>query len=474
MSRKSFDTASLLEIGSRIQEIRGQRTQTEFGKLLGVGRGTVTNYEAGRRLPNNDILEKIARIGDVAVNWILTGERLTGEGSTKMMQGFSDRLALVLRGKFGHGEFAEKVGVSVSGVRKWLAGTSEPTLSKLVAIGKAADISLEWLATGEGAMRQGGIKKPTHQKQSLQLDIVLFGEIIWHLDSALGYSGIYDDQSLGLLASSSLVFLANQIYNKASGIAGVMTQSKAVREEADYLHKLVYGQSSQERFNRILDDNNEENKHDFPDMIIKDSKTLTNDQERLLALIEEYFLLEWDIANLGGFHTMINAPTNFNIYEEDYMYLELKAYRRRVISRLRMGFILDGVVSTDRKHRDFIDAVDLVKCSEEVKTLINDGHKKLLDNYAEGILHKIYMSETEETLERVSKLASTPKNVGILVRTINNGVLVIDKHYPTNISQLPILQDVDKITTSFDVTVAQEYVQRLLKDVFSEFNNFFR
>ncbi|PMR77058.1 transcriptional regulator [Billgrantia endophytica] len=45
---------------------------------------------------------------------------------------------------------AEKAGVSTSVLRKWRAGQSEPTLSSLVRMARAANLSVEWLATGEG------------------------------------------------------------------------------------------------------------------------------------------------------------------------------------------------------------------------------------------------------------------------------------------------------------------------------------
>ncbi|MBF0588700.1 MAG: helix-turn-helix transcriptional regulator [Magnetococcales bacterium] len=75
MSRKTFSAQAMQEIGKRIKIVRGERTQVEFGELLGVGRGAITNYEAGRRLPNSAVLEKIAKAGDVTTNWILTGEQ---------------------------------------------------------------------------------------------------------------------------------------------------------------------------------------------------------------------------------------------------------------------------------------------------------------------------------------------------------------------------------------------------------------
>lgn len=57
-------------LGSRIREIRGQRSQTEFGKLLGVDRSTVASWESDRHEPNLDILINISKLGSVDMNWL--------------------------------------------------------------------------------------------------------------------------------------------------------------------------------------------------------------------------------------------------------------------------------------------------------------------------------------------------------------------------------------------------------------------
>lgn len=49
--------------------------------------------------------------------------------------------------------FATASGVSQTGLQRLING-GEPTLSTLVALAKAADVSVEWLATGEGPMRK--------------------------------------------------------------------------------------------------------------------------------------------------------------------------------------------------------------------------------------------------------------------------------------------------------------------------------
>jgi len=66
---------------------------------------------------------------------------------------FVSRLKLLID-EFGSARaFARACGVSESAIRKWHGGTSEPTREKLVAMAEAANVSIEWLASGRGSMR---------------------------------------------------------------------------------------------------------------------------------------------------------------------------------------------------------------------------------------------------------------------------------------------------------------------------------
>ena len=66
------------DVGRRIREVRGRlgKTQTEFGRALGVIKTSVARYERGR-IPRLPILETIAKLGGVTVAWLLHGEGRT-------------------------------------------------------------------------------------------------------------------------------------------------------------------------------------------------------------------------------------------------------------------------------------------------------------------------------------------------------------------------------------------------------------
>lgn len=68
-------------------------------------------------------------------------------------QAFGERIRLAL---FGHKvrEIAKAVGVSPSAIYNWISGTNEPNLTKLSAFATATQVSVQWLITGRGEMRE--------------------------------------------------------------------------------------------------------------------------------------------------------------------------------------------------------------------------------------------------------------------------------------------------------------------------------
>ncbi len=74
---------------------------------------------------------------------------------------FSERL-LILIGKKSVSAFGRRCGIGESTFRKYLKG-GMPGLDKLIAIAEAADVNIEWLATGEGPMRPGDKESKTEQ-----------------------------------------------------------------------------------------------------------------------------------------------------------------------------------------------------------------------------------------------------------------------------------------------------------------------
>lgn len=60
-------------LADRLKEIRKENnlTQSELGKILGVGKTTISMYENGNSTPNDEIKLKIAEDFDVSLDYLL-------------------------------------------------------------------------------------------------------------------------------------------------------------------------------------------------------------------------------------------------------------------------------------------------------------------------------------------------------------------------------------------------------------------
>ncbi|MGH7905633.1 MAG: S24 family peptidase [Candidatus Binataceae bacterium] len=74
-------------------------------------------------------------------------------------QRFRMRLALIMRRFDSVAELARGIGVSDNAIYKWTSGRGQPSVLNLVALAQAAQVSVEWLATGR---ESGGIGARPH------------------------------------------------------------------------------------------------------------------------------------------------------------------------------------------------------------------------------------------------------------------------------------------------------------------------
>ena len=63
------------QVGNRIKELRGSKSQAYFAKEIGVSLQGYLNYEYGNRVPPGPVLAKIAELCGVTTDWILTGQK---------------------------------------------------------------------------------------------------------------------------------------------------------------------------------------------------------------------------------------------------------------------------------------------------------------------------------------------------------------------------------------------------------------
>ena len=72
-------------------------------------------------------------------------------------EGFSDRVLMLAQNVGGIMELAKRSNLSHQVVRKYVRGVSDPSRERLVALARAGNVQLEWLATGEGEMAAQGV-----------------------------------------------------------------------------------------------------------------------------------------------------------------------------------------------------------------------------------------------------------------------------------------------------------------------------
>ena len=72
-------------MGKQIKMLRTIRgwTQEELGKRLGVSKVAVSSYELGYRLPNVEMLEKLADAFEVTVDYLLGRDETCGVSATE-------------------------------------------------------------------------------------------------------------------------------------------------------------------------------------------------------------------------------------------------------------------------------------------------------------------------------------------------------------------------------------------------------
>ena len=71
--RRSDAELDLHALGERIRQIRGQTTQEEFARALGISQAQLSKYELGQSAVPLGALVKLVKMSGKNANWILTG-----------------------------------------------------------------------------------------------------------------------------------------------------------------------------------------------------------------------------------------------------------------------------------------------------------------------------------------------------------------------------------------------------------------
>lgn len=88
---------------------------------------------------------------------------------------FADRLKEVIGEESGY-KFAQKCGFAEGMLRKYLSGVSVPGADKLVSIARVANVSLSWLALGQGAKEGDGLRGLTPAQLAIVLEFERYAQ----------------------------------------------------------------------------------------------------------------------------------------------------------------------------------------------------------------------------------------------------------------------------------------------------------
>ena len=72
--RRSEAEVDLVAVGARIRNLRGEVTQEEFARGLGISQAQLSKYELGQNAVPLGVLIKLAKKFGGTADWILTGE----------------------------------------------------------------------------------------------------------------------------------------------------------------------------------------------------------------------------------------------------------------------------------------------------------------------------------------------------------------------------------------------------------------
>jgi transcriptional regulator with XRE-family HTH domain len=85
------------DFGKRLRVLRGTKSQVDVARQLNITQSMLSRYENGT-IPEGKILLRIARVWQVNLMWLLTGEgqKLLSEGTEKMAPPVAPALAYVI------------------------------------------------------------------------------------------------------------------------------------------------------------------------------------------------------------------------------------------------------------------------------------------------------------------------------------------------------------------------------------------
>lgn len=169
-------------LGERLKMLRGNRTQEDIAKGIGVSRARYSHYENGRSEPDMETLQKISRFFNVSIDFLLgeSDEQLTKqEKNNPPIELFRNRLKQCREEKeLTHEELAEVAYVTPAYIKKLETEATElPGLRTYYAIADKLGVTPDYLGgfTNDKQGRSPDTPKPKELTELLDQDVMFHG-----------------------------------------------------------------------------------------------------------------------------------------------------------------------------------------------------------------------------------------------------------------------------------------------------------
>ncbi|WP_340051551.1 S24 family peptidase [Pseudomonas proteolytica] len=179
----------------RLKQAMASETNYAFAKRSGISEPLLRKYLSGASVPSMEKAWKMAVAANVSLDWLAgnvllhttnqTNDRSPlnqksgnldihfAEGVKKTFAGFNVRLRKAM-GDDTSCEFAKKSGLSGSSLHNYLKGLVVPSIEKACRMANAANVSLDWLASGCSAGTQLSQKELSSTDKDVQDYIPLY------------------------------------------------------------------------------------------------------------------------------------------------------------------------------------------------------------------------------------------------------------------------------------------------------------
>lgn len=139
------------EMPARLKYLRHvlNLSQQSFADSLGISRGNIAAYEAGKNNLSQSAISLICKVYNVNEIWLRSGSGdvfMSSDGIAGRMKFFRNVL------KFTQQDLADKIGVKQNTIAQYEMGRTVPSNAIIISLCREFDINKDWLLHGRGEM----------------------------------------------------------------------------------------------------------------------------------------------------------------------------------------------------------------------------------------------------------------------------------------------------------------------------------